>query len=272
MNDAALRASDTGALKDPATSISAKQAIAVGRTTVGIEVDADGVRARLVRSDTSEVLAERCCSREVRLPSFLSPLPFDHVWWTTVQAVNDLGTEVKNQFGLLPYRIQSVDVASSDSSVFAFGAERNLVTFDGPHRPRTEAAEELSALFGTPVSDHSFIAQLHQAIRDGDPLAGQVSTVMTLAGILHYRLTGQIHVSSDEASHLFPFDDVVGDYDQSMAQLYDALAGGHLSAPIRNLLPAVVPPGVEAGSLTSDAAGELIFENGLRPGATVRFR
>lgn len=271
MDHAALRASDNETRAGSVSPISAKQAIAVGRTTIRIEVEADEVRASLIRTDSLEVLSQSAFDRANRLPAALASGPFDHVWWATVNVVDGLGTQVKNQFGLRPYRIQSIDISSSELSVFAFDAEGRLLTFDDPQQPRTEAAAELSALFGTHIAEDSFIAQLHQAVHDDDPHAAQVATVMTLAGILYYRLTGETLVSSNEAAHLFPVSDAVGDYDQSMAEAYDSLAGTRLSAPIRSLLPAIVSPGVGAGSLILDAANELIVEGGLRPESSVRF-
>ena len=65
-------------------------------------------------------------------------------------------------------------------------------------------AEELTALFGFNIPQRWSIAHLYQAMLNGEPHVKEISFLTTLAGFLHWKLTGEKRMGVGEASGMFP--------------------------------------------------------------------
>ena len=128
-----------------------------------------------------------------------------------------------------------------------------------------EAAAELTELFGFNIPQRWSIAHLYQAILNGEEHAKDIDYLTTLAGYIHWRLTGEKVMGVGEASGMFPIDSGTGDYDESMVQKFNALTGFDLRA----ILPKVLVAGENAGHLTEAGARFLDPTGTLRAGAPV---
>ena len=117
------------------------------------------------------------------------------------------------------------------------------------------ASEELTALFGFHIPQRWSIAHLYQAILNGEKHIGRIAHITTLAGYMHYLLTGVNAVGIGEASGIFP---VSGDsfcYNSTMLTQFDNLISRYnLPWRIRDILPEVLPAGTCAGCLTAEGA------------------
>ena len=131
---------------------------------------------------------------------------------------------------------------SEGNQLSAFRTWRNTIT--------GEAAEKLTALFDFNIPQRWSIAHLYQAILNGEEHVGRISYLTTLAGYLHFLLTGEKLMGVGEASGMFPIDSEKCDYDETMLEKFRDLTGIEL----RKILPQVVPAGVRAGTLTESAA------------------
>jgi sugar (pentulose or hexulose) kinase len=79
----------------------------------------------------------------------------------------------------------------------------------------------------------------------------EIAYVTTLAGYVHYMLTGVNAVGIGEASGIFPIDSDKNDYDENMLGTYDSLLKEKgFSKTLRDILPAVLVAGENAGTLT----------------------
>lgn len=126
-----------------------------------------------------------------------------------------------------------------------------------------EAAEILTGLFDFNIPQRWSIAHLFQAIIRGEEHVSRVAHITTLAGYIHYMLTGVNAVGVGEASGMFPIDSDRKDYDETMIQKFDVLAAEHgFTRPARAVLPAVLSAGEDAGTLTVEGAALL---DGLIP-------
>ena len=169
--------------------------------------------------------------------------------------------------------IAAAGVSAMMHGYLAFDKDWNLLTpfrtwqntITGP------AAAELTELFGFNIPQRWSIAHLYQAILNQEAHIPQVAHITTLAGYIHYMLTGVNAVGIGEASGMFPIDSKTLDYDQEMVKKFDALAEKHGlgSAPgagpgwtLTDLLPKVLAAGEDAGTLTE--AGSALL-NGLLP-------
>ena len=125
------------------------------------------------------------------------------------------------------------------------------------------AAAELTALFGFNIPQRWSIAHLWQAVRNGEEHVSRIAHITTLAGYVHYMLTGVNAVGVGEASGMFPIDGDTLDYDSGMMAKFEELAQ-NFSLPwkLRDILPDVLPAGEAAGCLTQAGAERL---GGLLP-------
>ena len=123
-----------------------------------------------------------------------------------------------------------------------FRTWRNTIT--------SEAASELSSLFGFNIPQRWSIAHLYQAILNSESHVKDITHLTTLAGYIHWRLTGEHVMGVGEASGMCPIDSNTCDYDETLVQKFRALTG----IDLRAILPKVLKAGDNAGILTEDGA------------------
>ena len=126
-----------------------------------------------------------------------------------------------------------------------------------------QAAAELTSLFGFNIPQRWSIAHLYQAILNGEEHVSRLAHITTLAGYVHYMLTGVNAVGVGEASGMFPIDSDTLTYDDAMLEKFDRLtAARELPWKLADLLPKVLTAGQSAGKLTE--AGSALLD-GLLP-------
>jgi sugar (pentulose or hexulose) kinase len=127
------------------------------------------------------------------------------------------------------------------------------------------AAAQLTALFNYTIPLRWSVAHLYQAILNGEPHVGQVAFITTLAGYVHWKLTGEKVIGVGDASGMFPISN--GDYDATMLDQFDALVADRgYSWKLRDILPKVLSAGDPAGVLTAEGAQLLDPSGRLAPG------
>ncbi len=115
-----------------------------------------------------------------------------------------------------------------------------------------EAAEKLSALLGFNIPQRWSIAHLYQAVLNGEEHVKDIAFLTTLAGYIHWQLTGEKVMGIGEASGMFPIDSEKLDYNQKMVEQFDSLVD--FDWKLRDILPKVLPAGVSGGVLTEEGA------------------
>lgn len=159
--------------------------------------------------------------------------------------------------------IAAMGVSGMMHGYLAFDRDWNLLT---PFRTwqntvTAQAAEELTALFGFNIPQRWSIAHLYQAILNGEEHVPQIAHITTLAGYVHYMLTGVNAVGVGEASGIFPIDSGSNSYDSEMVAKFDRLIP-NLPWKLRDVLPRVLVAGENAGQLIESGAAML---DGLLP-------
>ena len=182
--------------------------------------------------------------------------PLEEVWTGLKAALS----KVENR-----EEIAAAGVSAMMHGYLAFDKDWNLLTpfrtwqntITGP------AAAELTGLFGFNVPQRWSIAHLYQAVLNKEEHVSRIAHLTTLAGYIHYKLTGVHAVGVGEASGMFPIDSAVLDYDEAMVEKFDRLpAVEKLPWKLRDLLPKVLVAGEGAGVLTEAGAAML---DGLLP-------
>ncbi|HWI30777.1 MAG TPA: FGGY-family carbohydrate kinase [Microbacterium sp.] len=247
-----------------------RDAILAGRTALGIELGSTRIKACLVADDgAATVLAVGSHEWENRFVDRVWTYSLDDVWSGIRSAYADLVADVTRRYGVRPETFGAIGVSAMMHGYLAFDAADELLVPFRTWRNTTTgpAATELTDLFGTNIPLRWSIAHLHQAILDEEPHVPQVRFLTTLAGYVHWRLTGRKVIGVGDASGMFPIDAATRDYDAELLRRYDALVGDRLpGASLAGLLPEALVAGRPAGELTSEGAALLDPSGALRPG------
>ena len=202
------------------------------------------------------------------------------IWTYTMEDIHngiracyaDLKRDVREKFGLELTTVGALGVSAMMHGYLPFDREgKQLAEFRSWRNTITgQAAEDLTALFGFNIPQRWSIAHLYQAMLNGEEHVGNIAYLTTLAGYIHWRLTGEKVMGVGEASGMFPIDSAALDYDEAMVQKFDALAA-EKGCPwkLRDILPKVLPAGANAGTLTAAGASFLDPEGTLQPGIPV---
>ena len=95
----------------------------------------------------------------------------------------------------------------------------------------------------------------------------EVNFLTTLAGYVHWQLTGEKVIGIGDASGMFPIDSLQKDYDrQMMAQFDDLILPENLPWQLADILPKVLVAGEAAGTLSAAGALRLDPTGTLLPG------
>ncbi|MBS1906468.1 MAG: ATPase [Actinobacteria bacterium] len=234
----------------------ARDDILAGRTSLGIELGSTRIKACLIGSDPSDVIATGSSAWENRLEDGLWTYGLDEVWAGLQEAYAGLVADAHDRYGVRPATVGAIGISAMMHGYLAFdeGGEL-LVPFRTWRNTNTSAAAaELTTLLGVNIPLRWSIAHLHQAVVDGEAHVPRVASVNTLAGYVHERLTGRRVLGVGDASGMFPIDSATCEYDRASVAAYDALAGDRLPAPLTALLPVVLPAGADAGALTAEGA------------------
>jgi len=141
----------------------------------------------------------------------------------------------------------------------AFRTWRNTIT--------GEAAAELTERFGFNIPQRWSVAHLYQAMLNGEQHLPELDYLTTLAGYIHWLLTGRKVIGIGEAAGMFPIDSEKLDFDGGMIDKFDELAAGKgYGWRFRDVFPQVLAAGEEAGCLTEEGARLLDPSGKLKPG------
>ena len=243
-------------------------AIVDGRAVLGIELGSTRIKACLIDpDDPTAVLAVGSSDWENRFENRTWTYSLDDVWSGLQAAYADLVADVQRRYGLALGAVGAIGVSAMMHGYLAFDGEGELLvpfrtwrnTSTGP------AAAELTDLFGTNIPLRWSIAHLYQAVLDDEPHVADVRFVTTLAGYVHWRLTGRRVLGVGDASGMFPIDATTKTYDERMLRQFGDLVGER-GIDLAALLPEVLPAGVPAGELTTEGAALLDPTGALRPG------
>ncbi len=171
-----------------------------------------------------------------------------------------LKQDVQEKYGETLKRVAAMGFSGMMHGYMAFDAQDQLlVPFRTWRNTMTEqAAKELSETFSFNIPQRWSVAHLYQAILNGESHVSQISFVTTLAGYIHWQLTGEKVVGVGEAAGMFPIDSNTNDYDAAMAAKFDTLLQEKgLNYHLTDIFPKVLTAGEKAGIL-SEAGAKLL--------------
>lgn len=242
--------------------------IADGKAVLGIELGSTRIKAVLLGDDLT-ALAQGAHSWENKLVDGLWTYSLDDVWAGLRHSYADLRQNVMDAYGVRIIRLRAIGFSGMMHGYMPFDADgRLLVPFRTWRNTNTgKAAARLTDLFRFNVPLRWSISHLYQAMLDGESHVGSISYITTLAGYVHWRLTGCKVIGVGEASGMFPIDNATNDFDEAMIAKFDALAAsGGCQWRLRGILPRVLCAGAHAGNITAEGARLLDESGDLEPG------
>jgi sugar (pentulose or hexulose) kinase len=246
----------------------ARQAIAEGRTALGIELGSTRIKAVLIGPDHAP-LAVGSHDWENQYVDRIWTYSLDAVWNGLQHCYAALAADVKQRYEIELTSVGALGISAMMHGYLALDSDGKLLTAFRTWRNTNtgEAAERLSAEFGHNIPHRWSIAHLYQAILNGEDHVADIAKLTTLAGYVHWQLTGEQVLGIGDASGMFPIDIASGDYDAAMLAQFDQLAdetGVHLR--LADLLPKIMLAGEPAGDLSETGAMLLDPTGRLRPG------
>lgn len=235
---------------------SIKACIEQGKTALGIELGSTRIKAVLI-DDKHVPIASGSFAWENRYENGVWTYSLDDVWTGLQQSFAQLAQEVQHTCGTPLKTVGSMGFSAMMHGYLPFDAYgRQLVPFRTWRNTMTgQAAEELTELFQFNIPQRWSIAHLHQAVLNGEPHVRDIAYLTTLAGYVHWKLTGKKVLGVGEASGMFPIDSETGVYDSGMIGKFDALETVRaLPWKLSDILPQVMQAGENAGALTAEGA------------------
>jgi sugar (pentulose or hexulose) kinase len=257
-------------MSSPDGTTADREAIAAGRATLGIELGSTRIKACLLGDDPGMVIASVSHEWENRFVDRMWTYSLEDVWTGLQAAYADLAADAERRHGVRPEGFKAIGISAMMHGYLAFDAEDDLLV---PFRTwrnttTTRASEVLTEQFDMNIPLRWSVAHLYQAVLDEEPHVPEVTFVTTLAGYVHWRLTGRRVLGVGDASGMFPIDVATGDYDAGMVARFEELVSdASPGMKLRELLPEVLAAGRPAGTLTPEGAGLLDPSGTLLPGA-----
>lgn len=247
----------------------AAQVIEAGKAVLGIEFGSTRIKAVLV-DEAGKPIASGAHDWENQLVDGIWTYSLDAIWGGLQDCYRDLTEDVKKQYGVEIKSLAAIGFSAMMHGYMAFDENDNLlVPFRTWRNTITgQACEELTPYLNFNVPQRWSVAHLYQAILNGEEHVKQIKFQTTLAGYIHWQMTGEKVVGIGEAAGMFPIDSKTRDYNQTMVDKFDAkLAEKGMPYKLRDIFPKVLVAGENAGTLTAEGAKKLDPTGTLQPGA-----
>ncbi len=257
--------------KNGGCNMNQKEAIAAGRTALGIEFGSTRIKAVLIGEDSTP-LASGSHEWENQYENGIWTYSLDAVWSGLQDCYRSLAEQVRSVYGEELTIVGSIGFSAMMHGYMAFDQNGELlVPFRTWRNTITEqAAEILTREFQFHIPQRWSIAHLYQAILNQEAHVKDIAFFTTLAGYIHWKMTGEKALGVGDASGMFPIDSKTGDYDAGMVEKFDDLtAGCGYPWKLNEILPKVLCAGETAGILTPEGARLLDPDGRLKSGIAV---
>ncbi len=236
-----------------------QKAIDSGKTVLGIEFGSTRIKVVLIDEHCTPI-ASGSYEWENQYENGIWTYSLEAVWIGLQESYRTLSREVFEKYNTPLQTIGAIGFSGMMHGYLALDQDGTLlVPFRTWRNTITgQAAAELSELFQFNIPQRWSIAHLHQAILNKEPHINDISYLTTLAGYVHWQLTGQKVLGIGEASGMFPIDSQINDYDKGKIELLNRrLKTEDIAWELQDILPKVLVAGSTAGVLTEEGANLL---------------
>ena len=245
--------------------------IRAGKTSLGIEFGSTRIKAVLI-DDTYRTIASGDYGWASHLEHGLWSYTVEEIWKGLQTAYAEMAGDVEAAYGEKLTHIGHIGFSAMMHGYLAFDeAGELLVPFRTWQNTNThEAHEKLSELFQYNIPERWSIAHLYQCVLDNEEHVSKVAFFTTLAGYVHWKLTGRKVLGVGDASGMFPIDPTTHTWEAEFIRQFNELP--EVAAQpwkIEDLLPEPLVAGTPAGELTEEGAKLLDPTGTLQAGITL---
>lgn len=239
-----------------------------GQTALGIEFGSTRIKAVLINS-LNEPIAQGSYDWENSFVDGIWTYPMEEIMKGLSECYGNLKKDVQAKYEVRLTQLKALGISAMMHGYLAFDKNNKLlVPFRTWRNTITgQAAAKLSDVFNYPVPERWSISHLYQAILNKEPHVKDVAYFTTLAGFIHWKLTGEKVLGTGDASGMFPIDISTGSFNEKMISRFNELIGdSKFPWKLESLMPKVLPAGRNAGALTPEGAKLLDPEGDLISG------
>lgn len=247
----------------------AKATIESGKAILGIEFGSTRIKAVLI-DENNNPIAQGSHEWENQFVNNLWTYSLEAIWFGVQDCYRDLRENVKEKYGVEITSLAAIGISAMMHGYMPFDKDGNMLApFRTWRNTNTgEAASILSELFQYNIPLRWSISHLYQAILNGEEHVKDVAFITTLAGYIHWQLTGEKVIGIGDGSGMIPVNPETKNYDATMVEKFDNLiADKGFSWKLEDVLPKVLLAGENAGTLTEEGAKRLDISGNLQAGA-----
>lgn len=233
-----------------------KAVIESGKAVLGIEFGSTRIKAVLI-DDAHNPIASGDHVWENRLEHGFWTYTLEDIWTGLQDAYSKMAADVKEKYDVTLTKVGAIGFSAMMHGYMAFDKAGELLVPFRTWRNGTTgpAAEALTELFQYNIPQRWSISHLYQAVLNGEEHVKEINYMTTLAGYIHWKLTGEKVLGVGDASGMFPIDVDKADYNETMVEKFDALvADKNYPWALKDILPKVLVAGEAAGTLTEEGA------------------
>ena len=248
-----------------------KKTIQDGKAILGIEFGSTRIKAVLIDENNAPI-AQGSHEWENQLIGGLWTYSIEAIWNGVQNCYADLRNNVKSKYGVEIERLAAIGVSAMMHGYMAFNDKQEILApFRTWRNTNTgAAAAELSTLFNFNIPLRWSISHLYQAILNKEEHVKDITFLTTLAGYIHWQITGKKVLGIGDASGMLPIDSTTRNYSATMVKKFDKLVEPYgFGWKLNDILPQVLSAGEDAGSLTAEGAKKLDISDHLQPGIPV---
>ena len=204
--------------------LDAKSTIEAGKAILGIELGSTRIKAVLIDQENKPI-AQGSHTWENQLVDGLWTYSIEAIWSGLQDCYADLRTNVKNAYDIEIETLAAIGVSAMMHGYMPFNKkEEILVPFRTWRNTNTgRAAAALSELFVYNIPLRWSISHLYQAILDNEAHVNEIDFLTTLAGYVHWQITGEKVLGIGDASGMLPIDPTTHNYSAEMVAKFDKL-------------------------------------------------
>ncbi|MDO5517190.1 MAG: FGGY-family carbohydrate kinase [Clostridium sp.] len=245
-----------------------KKSIIDGKTVLGIEFGSTRIKAVLI-NEKNEPVASGSHEWENRYVDNIWTYTLEDIWSGLQDSYKNMAQDVKEKYGVTLEKIGAIGISAMMHGYMAFDKDGELlVPFRTWRNTITEqASEKLTELFEYHIPQRWSIAHLYQAILNKEEHVSEIKFQTTLAGYIHWKLTGEKVLGVGEASGMFPIDIETKNFNKKMISQFDeVISSENLPWKLEDIMPKVLLAGESAGVLSEEGAKLLDVTGKLKAG------
>lgn len=248
-------------------NLDAKSTIKAGKAILGIELGSTRIKAVLIDQENKPI-AQGSHEWENQLVDGLWTYSVEAIWHGLQDCYANLRENVKRLYDTEIEELAAIGISAMMHGYMAFNNDKILVPFRTWRNTNTaQAAAELSELFVYNIPLRWSISHLYQAILNNEEHVKDIDFLTTLAGYVHWQLTGSKVLGVGDASGMIPVHTDTKSYAADMVEKFDQLvAPKGYNWKLLDILPKVLLAGENAGTLTEEGAKKLDVSGHLKPG------